>query len=93
MIDLEMPNPAVAQTGLVPQIIRHCIQVGLVSRSLTEEVLAELRRVRRLTQLEVNLAGAEIIVRMNRQIVALRAELAELKRPDINYEGERYDRT
>lgn len=79
-------DEAAHRTGLNPQDIRHCVRVGLVSHSLTDEDLSELRRVRRLTQLEVNLAGAEIIVRMRRQIVALRAELAELKRSDVSHE-------
>jgi DNA-binding transcriptional MerR regulator len=67
---------AARRTGLEPRTIRRCLRVGLVSTSLTEDDLAELRRVRRLTELEVNLAGVEIIVRMRRRIVELEAELA-----------------
>lgn len=68
------------RTGLRPHAIRRCMRVGLVSLSLTEDDLAELRRIRRLTELNVNLAGVEIIVRMYRQIVSLQAELADVKR-------------
>jgi MerR family transcriptional regulator/heat shock protein HspR len=70
---------AARRTGLEPHTIRRCLRVGLVSRSLTEDDLADLRRVRRLTELEVNLAGVEIIVRMRRRIVELEAELAHLR--------------
>jgi hypothetical protein len=46
---------------------------------MTEDDLAEPRRVRRLTELEVNLAGVEIIVRMRRRMVELQAEVARLR--------------
>jgi len=46
---------------------------------LTEAELAELRRIRRLTDLGVNLAGVEIILNMRRQIEALQAEVARLE--------------
>jgi DNA-binding transcriptional MerR regulator len=70
---------AARRTGLETRTIRRCLRVGLVSSSLTEDDLADLRRVRRLTELEVNLAGVEIIVRMRRRIVELEAELAHLR--------------
>jgi DNA-binding transcriptional MerR regulator len=66
---------AARRTGLQPRIIRRLVRVGLVSASLTGSDLAELRRVRRLTELEVNLAGAEIIVRMRRRIIELQTAL------------------
>ena len=64
---------AARRTGLEPDVIRRFVRVGLVSRSMTENDLAELRRIRRLTELKVNLAGAEIIVRMRRRIIQLQA--------------------
>jgi DNA-binding transcriptional MerR regulator len=70
---------AARETGLEPHAIRRCVRVGLVSSSLKEDDLAELRRVRRLTELRVNLAGAEIIVRMRRRIVELQTELAHYR--------------
>jgi hypothetical protein len=71
---------AARQTGLETRTVRPCVQVGLVSRSLTEDDLAELRRVRRLTELKVNLAGVEIIVRMRRRIVELQTALEQARR-------------
>jgi DNA-binding transcriptional MerR regulator len=62
---------AARRTGLEVHTIRRCVRVGLVSDSLTECDLAELRRVRRLTELGVNQAGVEIIVRMRRRMVEL----------------------
>ena len=72
-------DSAARRTGLEPHTIRRCVRVGPISGSLTEDDLAELRRVRRLTGSEVNLAGVEIIVRMRRRIVELEAELARLR--------------
>jgi len=48
---------AARRTGMEPGVVRHCVQLGLVSEGLTEANLVELRRVRRLTNLGVNLAG------------------------------------
>jgi MerR family transcriptional regulator/heat shock protein HspR len=70
---------AARRTGMEPHIIRHCVQLGLVSERLTEADLVELRRVRRLTNLGVNLAGVEIILRMRRRIEELQAEMARLE--------------
>jgi DNA-binding transcriptional MerR regulator len=63
---------AARRMGLEPHIVRHCVQIGLLGETLTEDELIELRRVRRLTELGVNLAGVEIILRMRRRILALR---------------------
>lgn len=76
-------DAAARRTGLESHTIHHCVRIGLVSDSLTEEDLVELRRVRRLTELEVNLAGVEIILRMRRHIVELQAELAHLRQQTI----------
>jgi DNA-binding transcriptional MerR regulator len=70
---------AARRTGMEPGVVRHCVQLGLVSEGLTEADLVELRRVRRLTSLGVNLAGVEIILRMRRRIEELQAEMARLE--------------
>ena len=62
------------------QVVAYCVEVGLVEEGLTEADLCELRRVRRLMSLGVNLEGAEIILRMRRRIQELEAELARLRR-------------
>ncbi|HEY68289.1 MAG: MerR family DNA-binding transcriptional regulator [Chloroflexi bacterium] len=71
---------AARRTGLSPSTVRRYIRLGLVSEVLTEADLAELRRIRRLTDLGVNLAGVEIILHMRRQIESLREEVARLER-------------
>jgi MerR family transcriptional regulator/heat shock protein HspR len=63
---------AARRTGLSPRTVRRYIQRGVISEKLTETELAELRRIRRLTDLGVNLTGVEIILHMRRQIVELR---------------------
>ena len=73
---------AARRSGLSPATIRRCVRLGLVDESLREEDLVELRRIRRLRELEVNQAGAEIIVRMRRRIVSLQLELRELQYRD-----------
>ncbi|MFC2031365.1 chaperone modulator CbpM [Chloroflexota bacterium] len=67
---------AVRLTGLSRYEILRCAGRGLVRQPLTAADLAELRRVRRMQELGVNLAGIEIILRMRRRIVQLEAELA-----------------
>ena len=67
------------RTGLAPRTVRRYVRRQLVSDELTEAELAELRRIRRLTALGVNLAGVEIILRMRRQIQELQAEVARLR--------------
>lgn len=62
---------AARQCGLTPRDIRRYVQRGLVSEMLTEADLAELRRIRRLINLGVNLAGVEIILHMRRRIEGL----------------------
>lgn len=71
---------AAQKAGLQIRVARHCVEVGLLERELTEEDLAELRRVRRLMALGVNLSGVEIILRMRRRIQELQAELMRLER-------------
>ena len=69
---------AARRTGLSPRSVRRYLRMGLVDEMLGEAELVELRRIRRLTSLGVNLAGVEIILRMRRQIEELQAEVARL---------------
>lgn len=61
--------------GLSPDTIYYCLEVELVGQALADPDLAELRRVRRLLDLEVNLAGVEIILRMRQRIRAMQTQL------------------
>ncbi len=70
---------AASRVCLSPRTVRRYVQRGLVSETLTEADLAELRRIHRLTDLGVNLAGVEIILHMRRQIEELQAEVARLE--------------
>ena len=74
---------AAHRTGLSTRSVRRCIQRGLVSEKLTEAELADLRRIRRLTNLGVNLSGVEIILRMRRQIIELQEKTHSKEK--INY--------
>jgi len=64
---------------VAPCTVQRYIRRGLASEILTDDDLVELRRIRRLTDLGVNLAGVEIILRMRRQIEELHAEVARLQ--------------
>ena len=78
---------AARRTGLSPRTVRRYIRRGVMGEVLTEADLAELRRIRRLTDLGVNLTGVEIILRMRRQIEELQAEMARLKALLASFEG------
>ena len=69
---------AARQSGLKAYTVRRYIHRGLLSEALAEADLAELRRIRRLTGLGVNLAGVEVILRMRRNIKELQAEVDRL---------------
>jgi len=62
-----------------PRTVRRYMQLGLIRGVLTVDELAELRRVRRLTSLGVNLAGVDIILRMRRRIEQLQAEIERIE--------------
>lgn len=68
-------SAAVRQTGVSRQVVQECISRRLVRQPLTEGELEELRRIRRLRELGVNLQGIEIILHMRRRILDLQAEL------------------
>lgn len=71
---------AARHTGLSTKTVRRYVRRGFVDELLTEADLTELRRIRRLTNLGVNLAGVEIILYMRQQIEELQAEVARLER-------------
>ena len=70
---------AARRAHLSPRTVRRYIRRGLVNELLTEADMAELRRIRRLTDIGINLASVEIILRMRRQIEDLQAEMARLE--------------
>ena len=70
---------AACRAGVSSRSIRRYVQRGLVSEVMTDVELARLRRIRRLTNLGVNLAGVEIILHMRRQIEELQAEATRLR--------------
>ena len=71
---------AARRAGVDVYVVRHCVEVGLMGEKLTERHLAELRRVRRLLTLGINLAGVEVILRMRQRIQELQAEVVRLER-------------
>jgi DNA-binding transcriptional MerR regulator len=68
------------RVGLDPDVIEYCWEAELVQPAATEYDLAELRRVRRLQALGVNLAGIEIILRMRRRLLAMQAEMDRVEK-------------
>ena len=70
---------AAQRSGLAPSSVRRYIRRGLVQRPLTEADLITLRRIRRLTDLGLNLAGVEVVVRMRQLIEELQAEETRLR--------------
>jgi hypothetical protein len=71
---------AVRRTGLSEELVQECVTREIVTDPLTDEDVIELRRIRRLQDLGVNLPGIEIILHMRQQIKALRAELNRAQR-------------
>ena len=72
-------NKAARQAGVEVRVVRYCIEVGVTETELTEDDVAELRRVRRLMSLGINLPGVEVILRMRRRIQDLEAEIGRLR--------------
>ncbi len=70
---------AASLAHISPRTVRRYMQLGLIRSVLTVDDLVELRRVRRLTSLGVNLGGVDIILRMRRQIEQLQAEIDRLE--------------
>lgn len=73
-------NKAAREARVEVRVVRYCIEVGVTDADLTENDVAELRRVRRLMSLGINLPGVEVILRMRRRIKDLDAEIARLER-------------
>jgi hypothetical protein len=73
-------NKAAREARVEVRVVRYCIEVGVTEAELTEDDVAELRRVRRLMSLGINLPGVEVILRMRRRIKDLEAEIARLER-------------
>lgn len=68
------------KTGLSRRVVQECIERRLVREPLSADDLAELRRIRRLRELGVNLQGIEIILHMRRRIQTLQADLDHWER-------------
>ncbi len=75
---------AVRQTGLSRYHVRRCMAQGLVAAPLTGAALAELRRIRRLKELGVNVPGIEVILQMRQRILALQTEPAQPERHEAS---------
>ncbi|MCL7452972.1 MAG: hypothetical protein M8467_07960 [Anaerolineae bacterium] len=86
---------AVQRTGLSERVVQECVVRELVREPLTDADLAQLRRIRRLQELGVNLQGIEVILQMRRRILALQAEMDRLQTmwvPGGGYWEERWQR-
>jgi hypothetical protein len=70
---------AVQRTALSERVVQECVVRELVREPLTDADLAQLRRIRRLQELGVNLPGIEVILQMRRRILALQAEMDRLQ--------------
>jgi hypothetical protein len=66
---------AVRRSGVSEQLLEECVERRLVHQPLTDADVAELRRIRRLQELGINLPGIEVILHMRRRIQALQFEL------------------
>jgi DNA-binding transcriptional MerR regulator len=62
-------------TGLSEKTVYESLERQLVREPLVRGDLVQLRRIRRLQELGVNMAGIEAILHMRQQIRALRYEL------------------
>ncbi|MGC9333790.1 MAG: chaperone modulator CbpM [Anaerolineae bacterium] len=86
---------AVQRTRLSERLVRECVVRELVQEPLTSADLEQLRRIRRLQELGVNLPGIEIILQMRRRIEMLQAELDLWQgpwAPNWDYWEERWQR-
>ncbi len=77
-------SSAAETVGLSRRIVQHCVALGLVRVPLGEGDLAELRRIRRLHELGVNLAGIQVILHMRRRMDRLLADMAASEVEAVN---------
>jgi MerR family transcriptional regulator/heat shock protein HspR len=70
---------AARRVGVSPRTMRRYVRRGLVDEPLTEDDLAQLRCIRRLTRLGINLAGVEAILRMRSRVEELQARIERLE--------------
>jgi hypothetical protein len=71
---------AVRRSGLSEEILQECVTREIVTDPLTDEDVIELRRIRRLRDLGVNLPGIEVIFHMRQRMQEMQAELARMRR-------------
>jgi hypothetical protein len=81
---------AVRRTGLDEKLVQECVRRQVVREPLTERDVAELRRIRRLRELGVNMPGIEVILHMRRRIQTLQAELARQERSRLGASREQW---
>jgi hypothetical protein len=74
---------AVQRTGLSRRVVLECVERQWVVEPFTYEDLVELRRIRRLRELGVNMPGIEIILHMRRRIEQLQSEVSRLERASV----------
>ncbi len=76
-------SQAAAAATLDVAVVRLCAEHGLIAptQGYAEDDMAELRRVRRLTEvLDLDYAAVEVVLRMRRRLLALQAEVQRLER-------------
>ena len=73
-------STAVRTSGLSTQMVEECFERRLVSERLSHSDLVDLRRIRRLQELGVNMPGIEVILHMRRRMEAMQAELVRMER-------------
>lgn len=71
---------AVRRSGLSEEIVQECVMREIVTDPLTDEDVIELRRIRRLRDLGVNLPGIEVIFHMRQRMQEMQAELNRVRR-------------
>jgi len=82
---------AAERAYLSARTVRRYISRGLIRKPLTEGHVAELRRIRRLSELGINVAGIEVILHMRQQLESLQDEvrrIAKTRRPERSSIGQ-----